>query len=143
MDEREIMKLSTLLHKIREFYTVARNKWGAGALRTDDGAYCLLGAAAAVVTNKEAIDTLTWADISDDESGYVDDIGDVLATFSHYNEIPNVKGAPILRKFEAFFEEHTEGERTVDGWNDYSKRTRAEVLAHLRYLEKIALEAGV
>jgi len=133
------MKISKLLRKTREFYSVDRNRWGKGALRNADGSYCLLGAAASVVTNKEAIDTLTWADLAFCREGYN---GGQLAEFVHYDELPNVKGRSILREFEIFFAEHVGHLSSVEGWNDVKTRTRAEVLAQLRRLEKIALEEG-
>lgn len=132
----QIKKISTLLRKVREFYTKNGNEWGKGALKTTDGAYCLLGAAACVVTNKKVIDTMTVLEAGQANKGEygANDIVDL----GHWDEIPNVKGEAILRQFGNFFEINVN--RTVDTWNDEHGRTRAEVLAMLRKLEKIALK---
>ena len=131
----QIKKLSTLLRKMREFYS--ENEWGRGALRrTDNGKYCLLGAAACVVTNKEALDTLTKGNMG--QTVLVDE----HAGFGHWDEIPNVKGAQILQEFEDFFVSYVEDE-SVENWNDRYGRTTHQVLSKLEELEEIALERGI
>lgn len=128
------MKLSEHIHKIREFYTKDRNLWGQGALLLDSGEYCLLGAAACVVTNKDAIDNNKF-------------FGE-FSTLGDWRDLSGVHGAAELIAFEDFFEKHTPpGENNspmaIETWNDQPDRTRAQVLTKLRSLETLALEAEV
>ena len=119
------MKISEHIHKIREFYVKDRNEWDTGALRTEDG-YCLLGAAACVLTNKEAIDN-----------------GNVMGD---WRQLDDIKGERELLAFEDFFYEHTQvgGEGlAVEDFNDGLDRTRSDILTKLRNLETLALELGV
>jgi len=119
------MKISEHIHKIREFYVKDKNQWDTGALRTEDG-YCLLGAAACVLTNKEAIDN-------------GEEMGD-------WRELDEIKGERELLAFENFFSAHTQVGGVgmyVEDFNDAYQRTRSQVLTKLRNLETQALELGV
>jgi hypothetical protein len=80
-----------LLTKVREFYKT--HNWTQGTLYDHDNSFCVLGAAAAVLTNESRIiefgpNTLShWSDIE-----YADPETD--------EKLPPVKGAELLRRLE-------------------------------------------
>ena len=128
------MKISEHIHKIREFYVKDHNPWGQGSLLNYEGGYCLLGAAASVVTNKHAIDSNS-------------SLGE-FATLGDWRALSDIKGEAEVVVFEGFFMENTtkmeDGSPiTVVDWNDQPNRTRSDILTKLRNLEAQALELGV
>lgn len=114
------MTVAETLKAAREFYPRRKKKWGQGALY-EEGAYCVLGALCAVVTNEERIQKREYSQ--------------PLPNFKNHRLIAGAADA-LIESLELY----DEGSRwaTVYEWND--ETTRESVIAGLRRAEKWARE---